>query len=169
MFHRLKTFMADLAREPARREFGDDDFRLAAATLLVHLAGADGVMDAAESRHLETIIEQNFGLDRQATMRLIRTAEASDREAVDFYHFTNTLTRSLDAEGRLKVVEMMWEIALADGKVHELEENIVARIAELLGVSPRDRVRLRQEAATAREGAPALDGPWGQRFAERKS
>ncbi|MHB8883636.1 MAG: tellurite resistance TerB family protein [Methylovirgula sp.] len=168
MFDRLKSFMSDLAGAPAQREFGADDYRLAAVSLLVHLAGADGVIDAAECEKLRAIITQDFGLDAQATTRLIKTAEASDREAVDFYHFTNTIKRSLDAEGRQKIVAMMWEIALADGMVHELEENIVARIAELLGVSPHDRVRLRHEAAAERAREPAYEGPWAQRFAEQK-
>ncbi|MGB8277043.1 MAG: TerB family tellurite resistance protein [Methylovirgula sp.] len=166
MFDRLRTFMADLAGEPARREFGEDDYRLAAVSLLVHLAGADGVIDAAECRGLREIIAQNFGLDAQATTRLIKSAEASDREAVDFYHFTNTLKRALDADGRQKIIAMMWEIAFADGAVHELEENIVARIAELMGVSPHDRVRLRHMAAAERAREPAFEGPWSRKLAE---
>ncbi len=168
MFDRLRTFMADIAGESVRREFHADDYRLAAAALFVHLAGADGVIDAAECRRLREIIAQNFELDAQATTRLIRSAEESDREAVDFYHFTNTLKRALDESGRLKIIEMMWEIAFADGAVHELEENIVARIAELLGVSPRDRVRLRHQAAEERALEPTYAGPWSQKLADGK-
>jgi len=160
--------MADLATQPAQREFCADDYRLAAASLFVHLAGADGVIDAAENQRLREIIARNFELDAQATTHLIRSAEASDKEAVDFYHFTNTLTRALDENGRQKIIEMMWEIAFADGAVHELEENIVARIAELLGVSPHDRVRLRHLAAAERAQEPALAGPWSRRLAESK-
>ena len=158
--------MADLAGEPAQRAFDADDYRLAAAALLVHLVHADGVVDAAESRRLREIIAQSFSLDTQATTRLIRSAEESDKEAVDFYHFTNILTHALDQSGRLKIIEMMWEIAFADGVVHELEENIVARIAELLGVSPHDRVRLRHQAAAERAREPTQAGPWSQRLAE---
>jgi uncharacterized tellurite resistance protein B-like protein len=168
MFDKLKSFMADLAGTPEPREFGPDDYRLAAASLFVHLAGADGVIDAAECQRLREIIAQNFELDAQATTRLIRSAEASDKEAVDFYHFTNTLKRALDQDGRQKIIEMMWEIAFADGAVQELEENIVARIAELLGVSPHDRVRLRHVAAAERAREPAFAGPWSRRLAEGK-
>lgn len=169
MFDRLRAFMADLSGEPAQRPFRPDDYRLAAASLFVHLANADGVIDAAESRRLREIIAQNFELDAQATGELIRSAEASDRDSVDFYHFTNTLKRALDEDGRLKIIEMMWEIAFADGAVHELEENIVARIGELLGVSPHDRVRMRHVAAAAQERAGQDAGPWGRKLAEGKS
>jgi uncharacterized tellurite resistance protein B-like protein len=160
MLDRLKNFMAELTGEPAAREFGEDDYRLAAVALLVHLAEAEGAADEPERVRLTNIIEKNFGLDPQATARLIQSAEASDKEAVDFYHFTHVLCRSLDQPGRLRIVEMMWEIAFADGVVHEVEENIVARIAELLGVSPHDRVRLRQRVAAEPAAGTALAGPW---------
>ena len=160
MLDRLKNFMAELAGEPAAREFGEDDYRLAAAALLVHLANAEGAADQPERIRLTDIIEKNFSLDLQATARLIQSAEASDREAVDFYHFTHVLCRSLDQPRRLRIIEMMWEIALADGVVHEVEENIVARIAELLGVSPHDRIMLRHRVAAETPAEAAVAAPW---------
>lgn len=160
MFDRLKSFISELAGEPNARPFSQDDYRLAAAALFIHLAGADGAIDAPERKRLRAIIEKNFGLDAEATTRLLRSAEASDREAVDFYHFTHILTRALDQDGRQKIVEMMWEIAFADGTVQEVEENIVARVAELLGVSPHDRVRLRREVEAKITEGTAFAGPW---------
>jgi len=63
---------------------------------------------------------------------------------VDLYHFTSLINRSLDEPGRLGIVEMMWEIVLADGRVTEFEDNLMWRAADLLGVSSRDRIALRQ-------------------------
>jgi uncharacterized tellurite resistance protein B-like protein len=160
MFDRLKSLMAEFTGEPVAREFGDDDYRLAAAALLVHLANAEGPGDESERARLKGIIEKNFGLDPQATARLIQSAEASDKEAVDFYHFTHVLCRSLEQPGRLRIIEMMWEIAFGDGVVHEVEENIVARIAELLGVSPHDRVMLRHQVAAEVAAGTAFASPW---------
>ncbi len=160
MFDRLKRFMAELAGEPTAREFGEDDYRVAAVALLVHLAQSEGATEEAERTRLRGIIEKNFGLDPQAATRLIQSAEASDKEAVDFYHFTHVLCRQLDQAARLRIIEMMWEIAFANGVVHEVEENIVARIAELLGVSPHDRVRLRHRVAEDSAAGTAFAGPW---------
>ncbi|MFZ3176532.1 MAG: TerB family tellurite resistance protein [Methylovirgula sp.] len=159
MFERLKTFMAEFAGEPTR-EFGEDDYRLATVALLTQLANAEGPADAAERARLTEVIEKNFGLDAAATARLIQSAETSDQEAVDFYRFTRVLCRNLDQAGRQRIIEMMWEIALADGAIHEIEENIVARIAELLGVSPHDRVRLRQRVAAEPAAGTAFARSW---------
>ena len=43
---------------------------------------------------------------------------------------------------------MLWEIAMADRVVHEFESNLVWRVAELLGVSARDRVLMRKTVAS---------------------
>jgi uncharacterized tellurite resistance protein B-like protein len=162
MFDNLRHFLAEFSSGAAAREFCEDDYRLAAVALLVHLAEADGAIDGAEKMRLREIIERSFGLDGQATARLITTAENSDREAVDFYHFTNVLKRALDEDGRLKIVEMMWEMAFADGHVHELEENIVWRIAELLGISSRDRIMLRRRVAAEPQSDTGSVGPWSK-------
>src|SRR5271156_5987760 len=111
MFDNLKHFLAEFSGAAAEREFSEDDYRLSAVALLVHLAEADGAIDAAEKSRLREIIERSFGLDDQATARLIATAQRSDLEAVDFFHFTNVLKRALDENGRLKIIEMMWEVA----------------------------------------------------------
>jgi uncharacterized tellurite resistance protein B-like protein len=80
---------------------------------------------------------------------LIDKATAAEREAVDLYHFTSLLNRVLDEEGRAKVVEMMWEIVYADGTRDELEDNLLWRAADLLGVSQNERIALRQRIAKA--------------------
>jgi uncharacterized tellurite resistance protein B-like protein len=60
--------------------------------------------------------------------------------------------RTLDEAGRLRVVEMLWEIAFADGIVTEFEDNALWRVADLLAVSPNDRIALRQRVAEKRTG-----------------
>jgi len=170
MFAALKTFLADLGHSEPESQFSDDDYRVAAVALLVHVANADGVTDEAECRRLKSLVRDQFQLDAAEAAALIKEAQQSDREAVDFYHFTHVLKRALDDKGRQKVVEMMWAMAFADGEVDEIEENIVWRIAELLGVPNRERVLLRQKVgAEMKESAeanissgPVSSGPWAK-------
>ena len=84
-------------------------------------------------------------------------------DAVDLYHFTSVIMRQVDDAGRLKIVEMMWEIAYADGEVTEFEDNVVWRAADLLGVSSRDRIELKhQRRGRAKREAGALKGRCGK-------
>ena len=145
MFESFKSFITEFVdgdKHPS--QFGDDDYRLAAAALLVHAAAIDGEMSQSESDTLHAVIKQRFALDDAATAELIAKATAAEHEAVDLYHFTHLLNRALDEAGRARIVEMMWEIVYADGKRDELEDNLVWRAADLLGVSPSDRIALRQ-------------------------
>ena len=168
MFEALRRFIQDVSSAQggvlgSAPEFAADDYRLATAALLVHVANVDGRISVPERVRLRATIEQRFGLDRTATARLIARAEQTDREAVDFFHFTNVLKRSLDDEGRHRIIAMMWEVVFADGEVSEFEENVVWRVAELLGVPNRDRIALRQQAADEPADEPAegpMKGPW---------
>jgi uncharacterized tellurite resistance protein B-like protein len=170
VFDAVKRFVENLSgAEGLAREFDEDDYRLAAAALLIHVANADGRIDLAERRKLQRIIKERFGFDAASAANLIAAAEQSDREAVDFYHFTSVLKRALDEVGRLKMVEKLWEIAFADGAVDELEENTIWRIAELLGVTGRDRVWLRQKVAREPRPDPYAGGPWQELSGKEES
>jgi uncharacterized tellurite resistance protein B-like protein len=144
MLSAIKRFLAELTGTPGPRKFGDDDHRLAAAALLFHATAIDGFVSDEERRKLRQLLKLRFGLDDADTNDLVAAAEAADSEAVDLYGFTSVLKRRLDEPERERIVAMMWELVFADGKVHEFEDNLVWRVAELLGVSSQARIRLKQ-------------------------
>lgn len=155
MLDLLKSFIADLTGEADRpKPFQAADYQLAAAALLVHIASIDGDFDADERARIQALVEARFGLSPEEAQRLIAQAFESEREAVDLYRFTSVLKRRLDEDGRRQVIGMMWDMAHADGAVHEFEENVVWRVAELLGVSTRERVELRRESRESHDAPP---------------
>jgi uncharacterized tellurite resistance protein B-like protein len=148
MLHALRTFLADMAdgrKAPSR--FDPADYRLAAAALLVHAMTIDGQVAPAERRKLHDLLQQRFALDESGTRELIDKATQADREAIDLYGFTSLVNRTCDLEGRLRIVEMMWEVVFADGRVTEFEENLVWRVSDLLGISANERIALKLRAA----------------------
>ena len=126
----------------------EEELRLAAAALLVHATAIDGEVADEERRKLKALLQAHFGLGDDEARQLIREAIVRDHGAVDFYRFTSVLCAQLDQDGRKQVIEMLWEIAMADRVVHEFELNLVWRVAELLGVSARDRELLRKIVAS---------------------
>ncbi|GLI20601.1 MULTISPECIES: TerB family tellurite resistance protein [Xanthobacter] len=153
MFRTLSDFISDITgghREAAA--FDESDYRLAAAALLVHVMSIDGAVTPEERDVLKTILAGRFALDEAETEQLVELAIAKDAEAVDLYAFTSVLNRALDEEGRLRIVEMMFEVAYADGGLSEFEDNLVWRAAELLNVGSRDRIRIRREVREETEG-----------------
>jgi uncharacterized tellurite resistance protein B-like protein len=151
MFEVFKKFVSDLAEgETHPSQFADNDYRLSAAALLIHAAAIDGAISDLERERLHAVIKRWFDLDEAATDELVRKATEVEEKSVDLYHFTSLLGRTLDEDGRRRVIEMMWEIVYADGRVSEFEDNLIWRAADLLGVSTRERVELRQRVAASR-------------------
>ena len=149
MLDGLRQFIADIVSPDADqdRAFDDTGYRLAATALLVHVVSLDGEPTAIEKRKLHSLIETRFELDPGTADRLISSATRVEGEAVDLYHFTSVIMRSVNEEGRLRIVEMMWEMVYADGQVTEFEDNVVWRAADLLGISSRDRIDLKHRVA----------------------
>jgi uncharacterized tellurite resistance protein B-like protein len=149
MLETLRQFIADVVSPDAHanQAFDDTGYRLAATALLIHVISLDGEPSAIEKSKLHSLIETRFGLDPGTADRLIAAATLEEGEAVDLYHFTSVIMRSVDEEGRLRIIEMMWELVYADGRVSEFEENVVWRAADLLAVSSRDRINLKRRIA----------------------
>jgi uncharacterized tellurite resistance protein B-like protein len=90
------------------------------------------------------VLSQRFDLGAEEADELIESAVRADLEAVDLYQFTSRLNASFDEEGRKKIVEMMFQVAYADGSLSEFEDNIVWRAADLMHVPSRERVTIRR-------------------------
>lgn len=139
MFDSVKKFLAELSAGAAvQKSFEANDFRLAAVALLVHIAEIDGAFDALEQARLQAIVQTRFALSKSQARDLIKQAAESEHDAVDLDGFTSVLKRMLSDDERRQVVAMLWEMAYADGEIHEFEANVVRRITELLGVSTTD-------------------------------
>lgn len=146
MITALKRFLADLAGEDRHQPVGEDEARLAAAALLFHVTAIDGVVADEERERLREMLKACFALDEPDTEELLAAAESADREAVDLFGFTSILKQRLDIGERESIVGMMWELVYADGRLHEFEDNLIWRAAELLGVASDVRMRLKRAA-----------------------
>ena len=151
MFESFRKFLADVSqggKHPG--QFEANDYRLAAAALLVHAAEIDGNISDVERTTLHQVIKRHFDLDETQTNTLLAEATQAEHKAVDLYHFTRLLNRALDEDGRRRMVEMMWEIVYADGRATEFESNLIWRAADLLGISSRERIELGRRVASER-------------------
>lgn len=122
------------------------DPKLAVAALLIHLAAVDGTIKPEEREVVRGALMDYYDLDEADVDQLMSEAARRDSEAVDFYRFTSAIS-SLPEDDKLEIVRMMWQVVFADKNNHELEDNMVWRIAELIHVSARDRTTLRNQIA----------------------
>lgn len=128
--------------------FDAHDPKLAVAALLVHLAAVDGEIAEEERHALRGTLIDHYNLGEAEVDQLIAEATNRDNDAVDFYRFTSTLSSLPDAE-KTEIIRMMWQVVFADHRNHELEDNMVWRVAELIHVPARQRTILRNQMARA--------------------
>jgi uncharacterized tellurite resistance protein B-like protein len=156
MLEEIKKLFAELhGGGKQTSHFDGSDYRVAAAALLVHEATLDGPLSAQARDKLRSLLMAQFSLSDALTDELIEAAVVADREAVDFYHFTSLLMRTLNEQGRARIIEMLWEMAYVNGSVSEFEDNMVWRVADLLAISPQERIALRQRVAARQPGRGA--------------
>jgi len=151
MLKELSDFFSELTGgDKPVSQFAEGDYRLAAAALLVHVATVDHELTDESRAKLHELLKKRFSLDDAATEELIDAAAVADRDAIDLYHFTSLINRTLDDDGRRRLIEMMWEMAFVDGRVSEFEDNILWRVADLINVPQRERIEIRRRVAGER-------------------
>jgi len=120
-----------------------EPLELATAALLLELARSDFSEAPEEVEAIRHLLARRFGLSGEKLDDLIEKAQRRADSAVSLHEFTHRLNRELSEEDKLSIVEMLWQVSHADGRIDKHEEHLVRRIAGLLHVSDRDRVRLK--------------------------
>lgn len=132
---------------PNPEPLNDGDARLALSALLVRIARADGVYAPAEIERIERIIATRYGLSPFEATALRQQAEQLETEAPDTVRFTRAIKDAVPYEGRIAVIEALWEVVLADGARDAEEDALVRLAASLLGVNDRDSAMARQRVS----------------------
>lgn len=137
----LKRIIQDHEPEP-------DEHALprAAAVLLLELAVADAGIDDSERRVIERAMLERFELDEREVAALIEEAALQQRESHSLHEFTHQLRTQLSPDARGELVEWLWKVGFADGRLDRHEEHLVRRLADLLGVSHREFIRRKHRA-----------------------
>ncbi len=115
-----------------------DELHLASAALLVEAANMDGHFDEAERLTIRALLKSRFDLDDGVAAELVEEGCRASATSTQLYGFTRMINDSLEPEERATILEMLWEVAYADGEVHPYESNLVRRVAGLLHVTDRD-------------------------------
>jgi uncharacterized tellurite resistance protein B-like protein len=120
-----------------------EPFELATAALLLELARSDFSESPAEVAAIRQLLQKRFDLTGEALDLLMVNAARRADQATSLHEFTHRLNRELPEADKLAIVEMLWRVSHADGRIDKHEEQLVQRIAGLLHISDRDRVRLK--------------------------
>jgi uncharacterized tellurite resistance protein B-like protein len=144
MIERLLNFLS--GEDAPEIRSGADDLHLAVAALLIEAARMDEHFEATERETIERLLAQRFDLSADAVAALVTAAEEKIRDATQYFPFTREILKQLTTEQRVEIIEMLWEVAYADGVLDAHEDMLLRQIAGLIHVPDRDRGLARQRA-----------------------
>ena len=120
--------------------------RLASAALLIETARADFSEDPAEEATLKTLLSETLDLGTSEVEVLLRDASDELDQATSLYDFTRVINDHYSASQKLELIESMWRVAYADGRLDKYEESLIRQVAELTYVSHSDYIRAKLAA-----------------------
>ena len=153
MINRIRDFFGDRSTRahPVEGTRAYDALQIAAAALLVHAACVDASFDEVERQRILDILLRRFSLSQDEAETLLAAAEDKAEGAVQILGFTRAVKDNYSYEERIALVEMLWEVVLADGRVDAHEAQLMRRIGGLIYVSDRDGAIARRRAAARLE------------------
>ncbi len=138
MFDRLRALFEEGPGHQVAPNQGDE-LEVAVAALLIEIASVDASLDEAGRGLIRQLLERRFGLAAAEADALEAAAERRANDSAQLFGFARTLTERLPRERRVEVIELLWEVAYADGVLDPLEDSLLRRIGGLIDVSDHER------------------------------
>lgn len=127
--------------------------QLATAVMLVEVMRSDATLRDVERDAVLAALQEKFALDADEATRLAELAHETARRASDLFTFTSRINEHFDMPRKLRMIELMWGVAYADGKLADHERHVMWRVADLLhipqGAYAHARIRARDAAGAA--------------------
>jgi uncharacterized tellurite resistance protein B-like protein len=143
MLNNLKEFFAQVSSDVSPEDRKSHEVRLAAAALLVVCGKSDFEAHPEEEDAIVKLLEVTFGLEKSEIRDLMRYADDITGE-VGLHEFTRLVNQHYTADDKLVLIDNIWQVAVADGRLDRFEEQYIARVAFLIDISQEQVKRSRE-------------------------
>ncbi len=119
---------------------------LATAALLLEMAHADSQFSQMEEQKVLDVLMNRFKMSKTDTSDLLALAEQERRESLDIWQFTNMINTHYDISEKRELLEILWSVVYADGRVDMYEEYLMRKLNNLLNLDHRDMIEAKLQA-----------------------
>lgn len=153
MIKRIVDFFNDRVQVVENSDGPDSHKRIPLATcaLLLEMAHTDDDFNAVERDKIINILKKQFDLSPDDADELITLADMERRESLDLWQFTNLINEHYSNQEKRKVLEILWRVIYADGKVSMYEDYLIRKVGNLLNLDHQDLIEAKFRA---REPSP---------------
>ena len=103
--------------------------------LMIEAANTDGEVTQEELNKISYSLINVFKEDPKAVEISLTKAFENKDNSKSLYYYTSKLNKTFSNENKIKLIEVLWEIILADNEIHDFESNLIRRLAGLLYIS----------------------------------
>ena len=103
--------------------------------LMIEAANTDGVVKQEELNKISHSLINVFKEDPNVVEESLTKAFEDKDNSKSLYHYTSKLNKSYTYEKKIQLIEILWEVILADNEEHDFETNLIRRLAGLLYIS----------------------------------
>ncbi len=114
--------------------------------LMIEAAYTDGQIDEVETDKIKLSLINVFGEEPNAVDLVLNEALKNKNNSNSLHHYTSFINKNLDDNQKLLLIEVLWDIVLSDGQVHDYESNLIRRLAGLLYISDVNSGNARKSA-----------------------
>jgi uncharacterized tellurite resistance protein B-like protein len=110
----------------------EDELRIATCALFLEIANIDDEFSDEERASILSLIKSEYGLTEEQAVQLARRAMEELEGSIDLWKFTNLINEHYTDAEKLRVVELIWRVVYADGKLDEHEDYLIHKLGSLL-------------------------------------
>lgn len=103
--------------------------------LMIEAANTDGKITQEELNKISNSLINVFKEDPKIVEESLNKAFENKDNSKSLYFYTSKLNKSYTDDQKIQLLEVLWEIILADNELHDFEANLIRRLAGLLYIS----------------------------------
>ncbi len=105
---------------------------IATCALLLEIAHIDGMFTGEERQRIITALKGEYGLSDQEIASVMHAADHEVKKSIDLWRYTSLINQNFSPQEKVRIVEMIWKVIYADGRLDMYEDYLVHNLADLL-------------------------------------
>lgn len=153
MIDLVKKFFGKSTKGAPESQEGEEshDIRVATCALLLEMANIDGEFSGAEQENILDTLKKTYQLSEEHAEALIEASNEELKGRIDFWQFTHLINQNYSMEEKIRIIEMVWEIAYADGRLDKHEDYLVHKLAKLLHLTHKQLIEAKLKVIHGRK------------------
>jgi uncharacterized tellurite resistance protein B-like protein len=138
----MKKFFSKDSISPSQepRKGTSHDVRVATCALFLEMAHIDGEFSDTEREHIIQALKKDHGLSEEAVAELLNASQKELKGSIDLWQFTNLINQNYTLEEKIRIIEMVWQLAYTDGTLDKHEDYLLHKMANLLRLSHKQLI-----------------------------